>query len=171
MQLVLVCLSIFLARIIDVSIGTVRTIVMVKGHTKQATILAFFEVFIWFFAARQALATNYNQLLIAIFYSGGYACGTYIGSILSNIFIKGTTTVQVITSKATKKNLELIRSKGYAVSAISITDDYDGIKKKMLILEINNRDLKNLTKLIRSIDSNAFITSSETKAIVNGFIK
>ena len=116
MNIFLVCLSIFMARIVDVSIGVVRTIVMVKGSTKKAAILAFFEVLVWYMAAREALNTQITSGWIAISYAAGYATGTYIGSILSKWLVKGTMNVQVITEKGTKKNLDLLRCHGYAVS-------------------------------------------------------
>ena len=66
MNIFLVCLSIFMARIVDVSIGVVRTIVMVKGSTKRAAILAFFEVLVWYMAAREALNIQTTNGWIAI---------------------------------------------------------------------------------------------------------
>ena len=160
-----------MARILDVSLGTIRTIIMVKGNSLKCAFIAFFEVLVWFIVAREALNTEHISLWIAISYSAGYATGTYIGSKLSNIFIKGNTTCQVITSKATKNNIKLLRDKGYALTILDIKDYYDGIKKKMLLIEINNTKIKELSKLIRKIDNNAFITFSETKTVINGFIK
>ena len=160
-----------MARILDVSLGTIRTIIMVKGNSLKCAFIAFFEVFVWFIVAREALNTEHISLWIAISYSAGYATGTYIGSKLSNIFIKGNTTCQVITSKATKNNIKLLRDKGYALTILDIKDYYDGNKKKMLLIEINNTKIKELSKLIRKIDNNAFITFSETKTVINGFIK
>ena len=65
----LLCLKIFSARILDVSISTFRTMIMVRGEKIINAILAFIEVFIWFFAARSALTTNVNTILIPISYS------------------------------------------------------------------------------------------------------
>ena len=171
MNIFLVCLSIFMARIVDVSIGVVRTIVMVKGSTKKAAILAFFEVLVWYMAAREALNTQITSGWIAISYAAGYATGTYIGSILSKWLVKGTMNVQVITEKGTKKNLDLLRCHGYAVSVLDMVDDYDGRCKKMLMIEVKNQKLKELTKIIRKFDIMFFIPASETKLVENGFIK
>ena len=171
MNIFLVCLSIFMARIVDVSIGVVRTIVMVKGSTKRAAILAFFEVLVWYMAAREALNIQATNGWIAISYAAGYATGTYIGSILSKWLVKGTMNVQVITEKGTKKNLDLLRRHGYAVSVLDMVDDYDGRSKKMFMIEVKNQKLKELTKIIRKFDNKAFIPASETKLVENGFIK
>ena len=96
MNTLILCIEIFFARIVDVSIGVIRTVELVKDNTKKAAVLAFFEVLIWFIVAREALRGEAN-ILIAIFYSLGYATGTLIGSYLSNKLIKGSVTIQVIS--------------------------------------------------------------------------
>ncbi len=167
----LICLKIFFARLMDVSLGTIRTIILVKGKSFISMIIAFFEVLIWYYAAREALTTNIDTFLIPCFYSLGYATGTYIGSILSKYIIKGTVNVQIITNKATKKNLDILRKLGYAITVVSATDSYDGLKNKVLYIETNNKELKNLITKIKEIDASAFISVSETKLVENGFIK
>ena len=74
----LICLKIFAARIVDVTLGTIRTITLVQGKTLKATFLAFFEVFIWFVIAREALNIELDSIVIPISYASGYALGTYI---------------------------------------------------------------------------------------------
>ncbi len=171
MELFFLCLKIFLARILDVSIGTVRTMLMVKGKTLFMAILAFFEVFIWFIIAREALITDVKSFFIPISYSFGYATGTLIGSFISNTFIKGIVGVQVVIEKGNKALLTAIRKHGYAVSVIDLKDDYNGNKRNMLYFQINNRNLKKLIALIKKYDANAFIVVNDTKAVQNGFIK
>ena len=82
------CFTIFLARIVDVTISTFRTMIMVKRKGILIPILAFFEVFIWFIAARKALNTDITSLLVPICYSLGYATGTFLGGYLSRRIIK-----------------------------------------------------------------------------------
>ena len=125
----LVCIKIFFGRLLDVSIGTIRTIFSVKGKRLIAAFLAFFEVLIWYYVARSALNTTLTSVLVPISYSLGYATGTYIGTYLSQVIIKGNTSVQIITSKATKENLALIRKSGFAVTTIDVYDSYDDKKK------------------------------------------
>ena len=77
------CIGIFCARLIDVSLGTVRTILSVKGKTIFATIIAFFEVLIWFMVARQALNTDIESFWIPLAYSAGFATRTLLGIVIS----------------------------------------------------------------------------------------
>lgn len=165
------CLKIFAARIIDVSLGTIRTVFVVKGKTLEPFVIAFFEVLIWFIVAREALNTEGNMILIAISYAGGYATGTLIGSKLSRWLVKGVIGVQVVVKENSTKLIETLREKGYAVSVIELKNDYDGKNKDMLYIGINNNKLKEVTKIIKDYDSSAFIVVNETKLVQNGLIK
>ena len=165
------CLKIFLARIIDVSIGTVRTVLVVKGNRLLGAILAFFEVFIWFFAAREALNTI-DSILIPIFYAGGFATGTYIGTLISNNYLDGLIGIQIITkSNLALKIIKEIRASGYGVSVIDLKNTQDNISKKMLLIQLNKKRLKDITKIVRNIDPNAFVIINETKYVQKGVIK
>lgn len=167
----LTCLKIFTARIIDVSLGTIRTVLFVKGKTIEPFLVAFFEVIIWFLVAKEALNTEGNLFFIAVSYAGGYATGTYIGSILSSKFIKGIVGVQVVINKDSDNLIKKLRSLGYAVSVIELKNDYEGKNKDMLYIQINNKKLKDLTKIIKDYDSSAFIVVNETKLVQNGLVK
>lgn len=166
MSVIILCIKIFVARILDVSIGVIRTVELVKDNTVKAVILAFFEVLIWFLIAREALTSSDLNILIAIFYSLGYACGTLLGSYLSKLLIKGSVAVQVISSTILKKNITEIKNNGYGISSLNL----DG-NKKMLIIEVDKKRLKSLLNLVKKIDDKAFITVSETKFVTNGYIK
>ncbi len=163
------CIKIFLARIIDVSLGTIRTVLVVKERRLLPAVIAFFEVLIWFLVAREALSTDLDSWLIPIFYSAGYATGTYLGGIISNKYVKGVIGVQVITkSEVAKKMLNEIRKKGFGVSVLDLKNPQDNIKKNMLIIQVDKAKLKILTKIIRTNDPDAFVVINETKYIQNG---
>ena len=70
--------AVFLARVLDVSIGTVRTITVVRGYRLLATVLGFFEVIIWVMAAGQVL-TNLHHWYLVISWAGGFATGNAVG--------------------------------------------------------------------------------------------
>lgn len=165
------CIKIFCARIVDVSIGTVRTMLVVKGKTLIAAIAAFIEVLIWFVVAREALNTDMNSIFIPIAYAGGYATGTFLGSILANKFIDGVVGVQVIISRQNGEIIEELRTAGYAVSVIPLEDAKDDDNRHMLFIQINKKKLKGLTRLINKFDKDAFIVINDTKYVYNGFIK
>ena len=170
-MLILTCLKIFAARIVDVSLGTLRTVFVVKGKTIEPFLVAFVEVIIWFLIAREALNTDGNMILIAISYAGGYATGTLIGAKLSKLLVKGVVGVQVVVKEKSDDLINDLRNRGYAVSIIELKNDYEGKNKDMLYIGVNNNKLKELTNIIKEFDNNAFIVVNETKLVQNGLIK
>lgn len=169
MELLLLCLKIFGVRIIDVSLGTCRTIVTVKGNKFVASLIGFVEVFVWFIIVREALNTDETSIFVALSYAGGYATGTYIGGWLSAILIKGNFGVQVITSKKDDAMVSILRQKGYAVSVIHVEGQDKTNERYMLFMEIDKNKFKNLKKLIKSLDDRAFIVVNETREVENGY--
>ena len=95
----MICIKIFLARILDVSIGTIKSFYVVKEERIISFILSFIEVLIWYYAARAALSLDIDSIFIPISYSLGYATGTYIGTYFSSAYIKGNLTVHITTKR------------------------------------------------------------------------
>ena len=169
MSILFLCLKIFIVRIVDVTLGTLRTIITVKDKIFLASVIGFFEVLVWFLIAKEALDTASNSILVGIFYALGFACGTYIGGKLSQRFIKGNLTVQVITTKATPKWLETLRKNGFAVSVMDINQKDNEPDKYMFFIEINKNAFNKLYKLIKQFDKSAFIVVNESKTVINGY--
>ncbi len=151
---------------LDVCLGTFRTVNIVKGNKVTATLIAFIEVLIWYLIAKEALNPKMTSWLIPVSYAGGFATGTYLGMLLSAKYIDGHLTLNVISSTINEEDIIKIKNQGFGVSMLNTHDN-----KTLLILEINKKHLEELKKLIKSIDENAFITVDETKYVHNGFIK
>lgn len=163
--MLLLCLKIFFTRILDVSLGTFRTIVLIKGKNILAGFIGFFEVFVWFVIVQEALNTPNSSIWIAIFYSLGFAAGTIIGAYITNYFISTPITLQIITTS--DEMAEFLREKGYGVSVLNARGK-DGIKN-MLILETTDKHYKELMSFVRLIDEKAFVVVDEKKYVHNGF--
>ena len=164
------CLEIFLARIIDVSISTFRMMIMVRKKSVLTPILAFCEVFVWFIAARKALNTNIDSVLIPICYSLGYATGTYIGGCLSRKFIKNVNSIEVTTSRNNTKLIHALRSAGCGISIIALKNNYRD-KKDLILVDVKSKNTQETIELIKEIDPKAFIVVKDTKIVHNGYIK
>lgn len=171
MELLLLCIKVFCVRILDVSLGTTRTIMTVKGKARTASLIGFFEVLVWFIVVREALNTDIDSLWIAVSYAGGFAIGIYLGSLISNKFIKGNFGVQIILSKNDDKIVNTIRKEGYAVSVIDVKGQDIDKEKYMLFIEIDKRRFNHLKNLIQELDEKAFIVVNETRMVQNGYFK
>ena len=161
MYLILTCFKIFFARILDVSLNTIRTTFVLRGRTYIVAIIAFLEITIWFLVARTALNTELN-IFIVLSYSGGYTTGTILGTLITNNYIKTNMEVIVISNI---KNIDLIKTNNFGVSILEKTKN-----KSVLLIETNKKRLGELTNLINKLDKNAFITIKETRSIINGYI-
>ncbi len=168
MTLFILCTKIFFARILDVSLGTLRTIITVKGKNLLAACIGFIEICIWFTIVREALNTDETSMFVMLSYAAGYATGTYIGGVISKKVIRGTVSMQIITANHNLVNV--IRDNGYAVSVMNIKGQEE-IDKYMLYIEVNNKSYDRLMNLVKNNDSKAFIVVNETKFVQNGFIK
>lgn len=162
------CLKVFFARILDVSLGTIRTMFVVKGKRLQAALIGFFEVLIWFLVVREALQTGVDNIFVAISYASGFAIGTYIGGFLSSLLITGKIGVQVFTDS--NDLISLLRDKGYAVSVIEC-HGYNESNKYMLYINIDKKKERELRNLIKVNDKSAFIVENESNLVVNGYFK
>jgi uncharacterized protein YebE (UPF0316 family) len=169
--LFLLCVQVFCCRIIDVSLGTIRTVLTVKGKIRRASLIGFVEVFVWFVIVQTAISRGGSSLLVALFYAGGFAAGTYVGGRLAVRFTQGILDVQVVTSAKNDGLVQDIRDAGFGVSVLNVNSSEYGDEKYLLVVEIKSADLKQLRKIIYVGDPGAFITVRETKLIQNGFFK
>ncbi len=163
-------LKVFLARTLDVALGTIRTILLVKGRKIIASIVGFIEISIWFAIVKEALNVASSSVWIIFAYAGGFSVGTLIGSLLSERFIKGSLNIQIITSK-NEKLVASLREYGYAVSVLDIKGKDDRRPKYMLIMEVDKKDFNHLQALIKKLDTKAFVVVNETKYVHNGYFR
>ena len=171
MSLLTLCIKIFFARIFDVTLGTIRTVFSVKGRTFIAGIIAFFEVIVWFLVVKEALNNNYDNFIIPVSYAAGYATGTILGTYISKTFINSLVSVEVLTNKATPKNIKILHDEGFAVSKVNAIKTYQNTKSSILFITINSKYLPKLNNIINKIDEKAFIVINESRIVHNGFIK
>jgi len=173
-ELIMLCLKVFACRIVDVSLATYRTMIIVKGKTKIAAIIAIVEAMVWFLVVREALNFEANSFLetlnIALAYALGFSVGNIVGSELSKR-ISGTINVQIVTSSKDKKIIASIREKGFEITVIDAeASEYSG-EKYIIFAVIDSRRLKEFRKLIYELDQKAFILASETKIVTHAVIK
>lgn len=159
----MICLYVFFARMIEMSIGSVRTILLVKGKNALSCVLAFIEILIWFYVARETLTGDNINIFIVLSYAGGYAIGTYVGGLINKYLVKGTLTAFIVTTN--HDLLEILRKEGFGVSIISREEG-----KHILLIEFKKRNLKSLKKLLTTTDPNIFLIINETLHTENGYI-
>jgi len=170
MTILLLCIQIFLFRIVDVSLGVVRTIMLVKRRPLLASFIGFVEVLIWFFIVRNALTYANTSIFVVFAYALGFATGTFIGGQLAKKFVRSKINVQVITSSRDDNLLKTIRGNGFPATVLeAMGGSEDKSKRYLLFIEINSREFNSLKNLVLSLDPHAFMFVNELTNSVNGF--
>lgn len=169
MALFYLCLKIFCGRLVDVTLSTLQTMLLVKGKRNLATIIGFIDVFIWFLVVREALNTDIKSIWIAFAYAGGYAAGTFTGSNLAKKVIRGTVGVQVITKNKDNKVIEAIKNSGFSATYVECKGIHQEDTSYLIGAQVDNQKLDSFKSLVTKVDKNAFITVTESKEILNGY--
>ncbi|MBN2103999.1 DUF2179 domain-containing protein [bacterium] len=156
---------IFLARVIDVTLGTIRIVFISRGSRYLAPVLGFFEVFIWLLAIRQVLA-NLSNIFCYIGYAAGFAMGNYIGIILDEKLAVGRLVLRIITQKDADQLLDSLRRKGFGVTQVPA----EGSRGKVILVYtvINRRDLERAIRSIDKYNPNAFYTIENVRMVREG---
>jgi uncharacterized protein YebE (UPF0316 family) len=108
---------IFLARITDVSIGTIRVILLTRGARKLAPLLGFFEVLIWLIVVSQVMRNATNPACF-IGYAAGFATGNFVGMFLEEKLAIGTVLIRVITPREGDELIQALNQKGHGATIV-----------------------------------------------------
>lgn len=168
--MLVLCIVVFFSRILDVSLGTIRTIMTVRGNRKAAAAIGFVEVMIWFLVVSEALNTDETSIFVAISYAGGYAAGTFIGGLIVKLLFPSNYLVQVITSNRDSALLQAIGDVGFSMTVADVYGRNHSSEKYMLFIYVDGKYLKKLKQTVVKYDKSAFISISEGKASLNGQI-
>lgn len=170
-NIIVLCITIFFVRIIDTSLATMRTVMVVRDKRALAFIIAFFEVFVWFLIVREALNTDAgNVFAIAMSYSAGYATGVWVGMKITDKFITTNISVNIVVNQKNEIIDELINH-NFAVSVSKVKGKDLISNKYMIFVATTSKKLPLLKKIVTKIDPRAFIVVSENKLVVGGYNK
>jgi uncharacterized protein YebE (UPF0316 family) len=162
---VILPILIFLARICDVSLGTIRVIFISKGIRYLAPIIGFFEVIIWLLAIGQIM-NNLTNFVAYIAYGAGFAAGTYIGMVIEEKISLGLVSVRIITKKDPQELIQYLRLHDYGVTSL---DGEGGTGKvKMVFTIIKRQDLPHVVGIIKQFHPNAFYSVDDVKSVGEG---
>ena len=167
-EIILLCIKVFLCRIFDVSCSTFRTVLLVKGHTKTAALIAVVEAFAWFWIIKDALnlpsPTLIEKFNVALAYALGFSIGNMLGGTLSK-YIDATVNVQVVLSSKNNDVIKKIQEAGYEITVIeAAASQYSG-EKFIVFAVIDRKNLIAFRKLIKELDNKAFILASDTRIV------
>jgi uncharacterized protein YebE (UPF0316 family) len=161
-------LFIFCARISDVSIGTLRTILLVKGQRRIASVLGFFEVMIYLIVLGKVVG-NIDKPVLILAYCLGYATGNIIGSRIEEKLSIGRLLAQVIVKDMRDELVQKLRDAGFGVTIIE-GEGMDG-KSYMLNIILDRKQVRKLYEIIDRCDCGAFITTMDVRSSLGGYFQ
>lgn len=170
----ILCLIVCFGRVVDVALGTTRTVFTVKGKPVISATIGFIEAMLWFLIVREALsyqAEGMETYLIATAYALGYGLGTYCGGLITSKFIKANINVQVVTSNKNDDLVKALSSAGFGVTILVAKGATKQEDRYMLLIETDNKQIKALRAIISENDPKAFISISDTKSTFNGYFR
>ena len=162
-------LLIFFSKIVEVTIGTMRMILINKGFRKPGTLLAIFEIILWVFIASRVIMGITETPMKGIIYSLGFAAGVYVGSMLENRVGVGKLLIHVIVDpKDADTIMKTLRAAGHGITSI---DAHGKDSSRTVLMIFANRKNKNaIIDLIESLNSKALIVANEVSIIQGGTV-
>ena len=159
---VILPLFIFIARILDVSLGTVRIVLVSKGLKHFAPLFGFFEVLVWLLAIGQIMR-DLSNILLYVAYAGGFATGTFVGVKLEERLSLGMVIIRIITRKDASNLMQLFREHHHEFTV----SDAEGPKGAVHIIYtvIDRHDLEEVVKDIRRFNPHAFYTIEDVRFV------
>jgi len=168
-NVLLVTLLIFLARMTDVSMGTLRQIMIIRGQRKIGPVIGFFEIMIWATAVSQVIPqlsiSNIHYLLA---FAGGFATGNFLGSLIEEKIALGYMFAYIVPKRSSDLDNKL-REAGFGVTTIH------GLGSKgthhILNVLLRRKDGQMLLDMIKKYDRGAFYTITDIRSQRGGFIR
>lgn len=155
-------LLIFLARIADVSIGTMRVIFVSRGYKLFAAVCGFFEVLIWIIAITQIMK-NLTNWTYYVAYAGGFATGNYIGIAIEEKIAIGHVLIRVVTKNPLSSLMKYLKREGYGVTVHDAEGLYGTVK--ILFTVVPRQQIEPVVDHIKELNPQAFYTIEDVRFV------
>lgn len=159
MNIWLLGILIFFARIIDVSVGTLRTIGIVQGRMKMAFFLGLIETSMWLLVLTAVLQQVVENPYLAIFYALGFSTGNVVGILIEKKLAMGYTNLRIISMLKGRIIANRIREAGYKATIF----EGEGINSKVLEVYVvcERKALPELIRIVKDIEPEAFYITEQ----------
>lgn len=161
-------LLIFLARMTDVALGTIRIIFVSRGLKKLAPLIGFFEILIWLTALSQVMQ-HLDRPLNFLAYAAGFSTGTWAGMLLEGKLGFGLLTLRIITEEDASILTEELRDARFGVTSFAARGVQGRVRLLFTILQ--RQDLERALDIVRRRHPRAFVSVSDVRSASEGFIQ
>ena len=156
---------IFIARTMDVTLGTLRNVFISKGFRNIVPFIGFVEVSIWLISIRQVMQHLDNPVCY-IGFAGGFAMGTYVGLIIEGRLALGLQVLRIITSANWEPLVDALQKQNLGVTII----DGHGANGpvKMIFTIVKRKDVSFVREIIRAVNPHAFYSIEDIRVANQG---
>ena len=165
LSVIAVSFLIFFARLVDVSVGTLRIVCIAKGRKYLAPLLAFIEISIWLLAIRQVMVSNF-VISHFIAYAAGFALGNFMGLLIEERLALGKISVRIITRKDATNLISELKENDFGVTALTASGSSGNVK--LIFTVVNRKDLKKVKYIIRKNNPKAFLSVQDVQFASEG---
>ncbi|TAJ14762.1 DUF2179 domain-containing protein [Marinilabiliaceae bacterium JC017] len=151
---------IFLSRVTDVTIGTIRIVFVSKGYKALAPVLGFFEIFIWLLAMSKVFQ-NLDNWFYYVAYAGGFGMGNFVGLKIEERLALGYINIRIITQLSGTKLITLLSNSGYGVTHMEAQGSQGKVSVIYCIIKRSN--LQEVINLIHEYNPKAFYTIEDIR--------
>ena len=156
--LIIIPLLIFGARVLDVTLGTIRIVYISKRMKYLASLFGFFEVVIWLLAIAQIML-NLTNIFYYIAYAAGYAVGNYVGIYVESKIMIGKYFIKIISSTEVNNLESSLREMGFATTKIKA--ESEGKDANIIFVIIQKKYLQKVKDFIYSYNPKALLSVDE----------
>ncbi len=156
-----------LLRVGDVSLATVRMMLIMRGIRWPVPLIAFVEVLIWVLAVGSAIQ-NLQSGWHLVGYAGGFAAGNLVGMWVEEKLAFGFASLRIVSSDPGVEVATVLRDRGCGVTQFFGRGKSGDVE--VLYTVVRRRDLPAILALVRERDPESFITIEETKSVMHGWL-
>ena len=166
---ILVCLIVCAAKIVEITIQSLKTCMMVKGQRLKAAGLGFLECTIWGLVISTIIGTLGDNLFLLLFYCVGYATGLFLGSTIEGKIALGTSSLELIAGEeSTEKITEYLRENKRGSKVFEGHGAVDAMH--MIFIVLPRREATRVLRDIRRIcDGKVFVVAADVSKYAGGY--
>ena len=165
-EAILGALLIFVLRVGNMSLDTLRVLFVMRGKKLFTWILGFIQAMLWVFILTSVL-NSLDNLINIVAYAAGFATGNIVGMMIESRLAIGHIHLQIISPNRGTAIMEALRENGYAVTEVPARGK-DGMVT-LLSCNIRRRQIRKIESMISGIDEEAFVTTSDVRSVQRGF--
>ena len=156
----LLALAIVALRIVDVSLGTVRMIMVIRGRQLNAAILGFFEVMVWL-TAISAILSHITDWINVVAYGVGFALGNVIGMFIESKMAVGQQAIRFISREQGDRIIRTLRARGFGVTEVVASGREGPVGLGFVI--VSRKKVPEVMETISGIDSASVVTIEDVR--------